>query len=83
LLDDQVTTRSVTITPRVFLTVAVSAAVPPTTRSLLVGCTATLATGARTTVTVTASLLPSLSAVTCALPGATAVMTPAAETVST
>jgi hypothetical protein len=63
LLDAHVTTRSVTTTPLVSFTVAARGTVPPTTIELLAGSTATLPTGARVTVTTTASLFPSLAAV--------------------
>jgi hypothetical protein len=69
-----VTARSVTTTPRVSLTVAVSCALLPTTT--LTGATATLATGALATVTVADPLTPSTVAEILAEPRPTAVSAP-------
>jgi hypothetical protein len=83
LLDDQVTTRFVTIVPFASRTVAVSVVVVPSTRLFVAGATVTLATGTGVTVSVAVPDFPSLVAVIVAPPGATAVTTPPGDTVAT
>jgi hypothetical protein len=83
LLDDQVTSRSVTIVLFASLTVAVSVVVVPATRLFVAGVTMTLPTGAGVTVSVALPDFPSLVAVMVAVPGATAVTTPLPDTVAT
>jgi hypothetical protein len=83
LLELQVTGRSVTTVPSASRTVAVNVVDWPLVTLTLAGSTATLPTGTRITVTVALPVLPSLSAVTVAVPGATAVTTPPSETMAT
>jgi hypothetical protein len=82
LLDPQLTARPVSTLPTESSVVAVSCAVVPGAMLSLVGCTATIPTGTGVTVIVLEPLLPSLVAVIVAVPGATAVTTPEAETVA-
>jgi hypothetical protein len=82
LFDVQVTTRFVTIVPFRSFTVTVSVVVDPARMFAVAGETVTLPTGAGVTVTIVDPGTPSLIAVIVALPGATAVTTPVAETVA-
>jgi len=82
-LDVHVTTRPVNTFPLPSLVTAVSVAVAPPTRSVvLVGVTVMDATGTFDTVITAVPLLPSLVAVIVAVPGATAVTTPLLDTVA-
>jgi hypothetical protein len=82
LFEPHVTTRSVTIAPVESRTVAVSATVWVTSKFLLGGATVTLPTGIFVTVIVEIPLLPSLVALTVAVPGATPVTKPLELTVA-
>lgn len=82
LSDTHVTTRFVTVAPLASFTVAAMVAVTPVL-TLSVAGTLTLATPACETVTVDAPIWPSLVAVIDDVPGATAVTTPASDTVAT
>jgi hypothetical protein len=82
LLDDHVTTRFVTVVPFRSFTVVVNWTLCPTNSGFVDGATVTLPTGTGTTVTVDVPLLPSLVAVIVAVPSATAVTTPLAETLA-
>jgi hypothetical protein len=83
LLELHVTTRPVNTPPMESRVVAVSCVVAETRMPALVGETATEATGTSDTVIVLVPLLVSLVAVIIAVPGATAVTRPAADTVAT
>jgi hypothetical protein len=83
LLEVHATVRSVTTVPFTSLTVATRVVVFPAMMLAVVGATATLATGMLVTVTAELPLLPSLVAVTVAVPEATPVTTPLDETVAT
>jgi hypothetical protein len=76
LLVDHVITRPVRTFPFPSRAVAVSVVVWPTVTVAVDGCTTTVATGARLTVTVALPDLPSLVAVMVAVPAATPVTTP-------
>src|SRR6185503_12595033 len=80
---DQVTMRPLSTLPAESLVVALSCAVPPTTRPAVAGTTVTVATGTAVTVIDDVANLPSLVAVIVADPAATAVTRPLAETVAT
>jgi hypothetical protein len=69
--------------PFASFTVAVSGIVAPTITVAVDGATVTLAAGTALTVTVAVAAWPSLIAVITDAPGATAVTTPAADTVAT
>jgi hypothetical protein len=77
-----VTTRFVTTVPLASLTVIVGVDVCATKRGMLVGASVTLPTGIAVTVTVEDPLFPSAVAVIVAVPGATPVTTPDADTVA-
>jgi hypothetical protein len=77
-----VTTRFVTTVPLASFTVIVGVAVCATRRAKLVGARVTLPTGIAVTVTVEDPLFPSAVAVIVAVPGATPVTTPDADTVA-
>jgi phage terminase large subunit-like protein len=79
----QVTTRPVSTLPAESVAVAVSCTVPPTRILGAAGVTATAATGMIVTVIEAVPLLPSLVAVSVALPAATPVTSPLAETLAT
>jgi hypothetical protein len=83
LLDDQDTTRFMTIVPFASLTVDVRVVVVPTTTLFVAGATVTLPTGTGVTLTVAVPDLDSLVAMMVAVPGATAVTTPLADTAAT
>src|SRR5215469_12888374 len=78
-----VTVRPVSVLPFASVNVVVSVVVPPTVSVALPGLTATVATGARVTVTVAEPDAAPLVAVIVAVPGATPVTTPDAETLAT
>src|SRR5262245_7474339 len=80
---DQVTTRPFRTFPAESLVVALSCAVPPTTRLAVAGATVTVATGTAVTVIAEVADFPSLVAVIVADPAATALTRPLAETVAT
>jgi hypothetical protein len=82
LSDDHVTTRPVTTTPFPSLVVAVAWVVEPATTVEAASDTVTLTTGGRLTVTIADPLCPSLLAMMLAVPAATAVTTPAGDTVA-
>jgi hypothetical protein len=77
------TARSVSALSPASLSVAESCAVEPATTSDVAGVTITVATGIGLTVIVAPPVLPSLVAVICAEPVASAVTTPLKETVAT
>src|SRR5438876_10018872 len=79
----QVTTRPVSTLPPESLVVAVSCTVCPTATLGAAGLTATEATGTMVTVTVAVPFFPSLVAVSVAVPAATPVTRPLADTVAT
>jgi hypothetical protein len=81
--EDQVTVRPERAAPFSARGVAVSAVASPTRTTGASGAIATVATGTASTRTVAVPRLPSLLALTVALPGATAVTTPAASTLAT
>jgi hypothetical protein len=78
-----VTVRPVSVVPFASFVVAVKLTVAPTEMLGVKGLTVTVATGAGVTVTVADPDLPSLVAVTVAVPGLTPVTTPVVETVAT
>jgi len=78
----QVTTRPLSAVPFASFGVAVSCTVCPAATLADPGLTATEATGTMVTVTVAVPLFPSLAAVRVALPAATPVTSPLAETVA-
>jgi hypothetical protein len=83
-LDAHVTVRPVRIVPLASLSVSVSWTVPPTGRVAVAGATTTVATGAGgVTVIVAVPAFPSLVAVIIAVPAATAVTRPLADTDAT
>jgi hypothetical protein len=82
LLDPQLTVRPVNTPPAESFVVTVSCAVAPSTRLAVGGWTTTVLTGTGDTVIVLDPLLPSLVAVIVAVPVATAVTTPDADTVA-
>src|SRR6266550_3310211 len=83
LLTAQVITRPVNTLPAESFVVAASCAVLPTKRLAAAGVTVTNATGTAVVVTVAVPLCPSLVAVNVAVPAATAVTRPLADTVAT
>jgi hypothetical protein len=82
-LVDHVTTRSVTTVPATFFTSTDSGAVWPTIIADVAGATTTDPTASGGTVIVAVPVFPSLVAVIVVPPGATAVTTPAVDTVAT
>ena len=82
LLEPHVTTRSVTTVPFASLTTAVSCVVDPLLTLVGEGVTVTVPTGTAVTTTEVEPLLLSLVAVIVAVPGDTAVMRPADDTVA-
>src|SRR3989442_4986689 len=83
LLVAHITTRPVRGLPFASFGVAVSCTVCPAATLAGAGVTVTEATGATVTVTVAVPLFPSLVAVSVAVPGATALTSPVADTVAT
>jgi hypothetical protein len=83
LLEVQTTARPTNTAPPVSRVVALACVVWPTWIELATSETLTVATGTGTTVAVALPLFPSLVAVITAVPGATAVTTPSAETEAT
>jgi hypothetical protein len=82
-LEPHVTTRPVNTPPAESFVTAVNCVVPVMRMTALGGATATVLTGTSDTVMVLVPLFVSLVAVIVAVPGATAVTTPAADTVAT
>jgi hypothetical protein len=82
-VDDQVTPRPVSVLPLASFVVAVSCCVEPTATLAAAGLTLTVATGTGVTVSCALPVFVSLIAIMCAVPAATDVTKPLAETVAT
>ena len=78
-----VTARPVSVFPAASRALAASCCVPPTTRLAVAGLTLTAATGTGVTVMDALPVIPSTVAVSVAVPAATAVTSPVAETLTT
>jgi hypothetical protein len=83
LLETQLTVRPESVLPPASFGDAVSTCVPPTTIGVVATDRATVVTGAGLTVSVALPVFPSLMAMICTEPGATAVTTPPTDTVAT